>query len=81
MNFDLSKYIDLKYFILALSLGLLYLHIMKDPKKVVLFHPTPHSFKDYLFKDLIDNCYQLNMKEVSCYENEFNTEDLPKNDF
>lgn len=81
MNFDLSKYIDLKYFIFALSLGLLYLHIMKDPKKVVLFYPTPHSFKDYLFKDLIDNCYQLNMKEVLCYENEFNTEDLPKNDF
>ena len=78
---DFFKYVDLKYFILSLSLGLLYIYLIDDPKNVVLLYPTPHSFKDYLFKDFLNNCYQLNMKEVSCYETKMNVEDLPKNDF
>ena len=80
-NFNLSKFIEIKFFILSLCLGLLYLHLTEDPKKIVILHPTPHSQKEYLFKDFLNNCYELNMKEVSCYENEFKIEDLPKNEF
>ena len=78
---ELSKIIDFKIFFISLCLGLLYIYLTDDPKKVVLLFPTPHTFKDYLFKDFLENCYELNMKEVSCYENEENIEKLPKNDF
>ncbi|MBI96889.1 hypothetical protein CL656_07080 [bacterium] len=81
MNVEISKMIDLKYFILSLCLGLLYLYLMDESKEVVIIHPTPYTVKDYLFKDFLNNCYELNMKEVSCYENEYKVEKLPKNDF
>ena len=39
-------------------------------REVVLFKPSKE------FKDFLNNCYELNMKEVSCYENEFKIEDF-----
>ena len=40
-----------------------------------------YNVKEYIFQDFLKNCYELNMKEVSCYENELEIEDLPKNEF
>ncbi len=81
MTLKLNEIIDIRIVIASLAIGLLYICLMDEEKKVLVFHPTPFNIKEYLFKDFINNCYELNMKEVSCYENEMKIEDLPKNDF
>ena len=72
----INKYLDLKIFFISFALGLLYIHIVEPKKKVYYIHPTKDNIKDILYKDFINNCYELNIKEVSCYENESNIENI-----
>tara|TARA_B100000963_G_scaffold361151_1_gene395136 strand:- start:919 stop:1164 length:246 start_codon:yes stop_codon:yes gene_type:complete len=81
MTIKISEIIDLRIVIASMAVGLIYIYLMDDDKKVVILHPTPYNVKEYIFKDFLKNCYELNMKEVSCYENEMKIENLPKNDF
>jgi hypothetical protein len=62
----LFKYIDLKIFIIALSLGLFYTYISDDYKKVIVLYPTPDNVQKYQYKDNADNCYTYKLDEVDC---------------
>ncbi len=66
----LFKYIDLKIFIVALSIGLFYTYITDDYKKVIVLYPTPDNIKEYQYKDKSDNCYTYDLNEVNCPDDE-----------
>lgn len=78
---NITELIDIKIVLASMALGILYICLVEDQKKVVVLHPSPYNVKEYIFQDFLKNCYELDMKEVSCYENELKIEDLPKNDF
>ena len=66
----LFKYIDLKIFIVTLSIGLFYTYITDDYKKVIVLYPTPDNIKEYQYKDKTDNCYTYDLNEVDCPDDE-----------
>lgn len=66
----ISKYIDIKIFIVALSIGLLYTYISDEGKQVIVLYPTPDNIKEYQYKDKSENCYTYDLNEVSCPDDE-----------
>jgi hypothetical protein len=65
-----GKYIDLKYFIASLALGLFYIYISDEYRKVVVLYPTPENMQRYQYKDLTDACYSFQLNEVKCPSDE-----------
>ena len=60
------KYIDIKIFLISLSIGLLYVYLAEDYKKVIIMYPTPDNVKNTQYKDKTNNCFSYNLKEVTC---------------
>lgn len=68
--FNISRFIDLKFFLISLSLGL-FLNYINDPnKKTVFVYPTPDNIGDIQFKDHTDKCFSFKAQEVQCPKNE-----------
>jgi hypothetical protein len=60
------KYIDIRVFLMSLTIGLLYIYLAEEYKKVIIIYPTPDNIKDYQYRDKTDNCFTYNLKEVKC---------------
>ena len=63
---DLSKFIDIKVFLLALFGGLFLSYILAPKKRVIYVYPNPDNEKKISFKDKADNCFRFKSEEVSC---------------
>ncbi len=62
----LFKIIDVRIFIISLALGLFYIYIMDEYKKVIIIYPTPDNIKTTQYKDKTDSCFSYNLNEISC---------------
>lgn len=60
------KYIDFRVFLISFVIGLFYIYINEDYKKIIIMHPTPDNIDKYQYKDKSDNCFSYTMKEVKC---------------
>jgi hypothetical protein len=60
------KYIDFRIFLISLSIGLLYVYVAEENKKIIVIYPTPDNIKDYQYKDKSNNCFSYDLKEVKC---------------
>ena len=60
------KYIDIRIFLISLSIGLFYIYIAEDYKKVIVMYPTPDNVDTLQYKDKTDNCFTYNLKELNC---------------
>jgi len=58
-------FINIKFFLISLAIGLLYVYVMGTPKKVIVVYPTPDSH-DAQYVDAADNCYMFDASEVKC---------------
>jgi hypothetical protein len=43
----MGKYIDIKYFIISLAIGLFYIYISDEHKQVIILYPTPDNKDEY----------------------------------
>lgn len=55
-------------FLIAFSLGLLYIYIIGPERKAIIKYPTPYN-NNVIYKDNANNCYVYESKKVSCTEN------------
>ena len=62
----LFKYIDLKIFIVSLAIGLFYIYIAEDYKKVIVLYPTPDNIDKTQYKDKTGNCFSYKLNEIKC---------------
>jgi len=62
----LSKLIDIKIFIISLSVGLFVAYVMGEQAKTVYVYPTPDNINKVLYKDDANNCYSYSASEVDC---------------
>ena len=62
----MGKYIDIKYFIISLAVGLFYIYISDEHKKVIILYPTPDNKDEYQYKDKTNSCFMYDLNEVSC---------------
>ena len=60
------KYIDLRIFLVSLAVGLFYIYISDDYKKVIILYPTPDNTKQYQYRDKTNTCFSYDLKEVKC---------------
>jgi|TARA_X000000950_G_scaffold289533_1_gene415003 hypothetical protein len=69
-------FINIKFFLISLAVGLLYVYVMGAPKKVIVVYPTPDSH-DAQYVDAADNCYMFNAEEVKCPTNKSKIKKIP----
>jgi hypothetical protein len=60
------KYIDIKLFLISLSIGLFYIYISEEYRKVIVIYPTPDNIDKYQYKDKSDECFSYELNEVKC---------------
>ena len=66
----LTKFINLKIFLISLSIGL-FLNYINDPNnKTVFVYPTPDNIANLQFKDKSDKCFSFRARQVQCPRNE-----------
>ena len=63
------KHLNLKLFIISLTIGLLYIYLSEDYKKIIYIHPTPENINTYQYQDKADQCFSYNLEEVTCPTN------------
>ena len=57
MKYNIGNFINFKFFLISLSLGL-FLNYINDPnQKVIYVYPTPDNVGDMQFKDHTDKCF------------------------
>ena len=66
---NLSKFIDIKVFLLALFGGLFLSYILSPKKMVIYVYPNPSNTNKLLYKDKADNCFRFEKHEVECPKN------------
>jgi hypothetical protein len=57
--------LNLKYFIISLSIGLLYTYL-NDEKEIIYIHPNPDNYESLQFKDKSNSCFSYNIQETKC---------------
>jgi hypothetical protein len=60
------KFIDIRLFLISLSVGLFLSYISTPPLQVIYVYPNPDNENKLSFKDKADNCYRFKSKEVDC---------------
>ena len=66
---DLSKFIDIKVFLLALFGGLFLSYILAPKKRVIYVYPNPSNTEKLSYKDKADNCFKFQKYEIDCPKN------------
>ncbi len=62
----LIDYIDLKYFLIALTVGLFFAYIWTPPPQIIYKYPTPDNSHEEVYKDAAKNCFKYKANEVKC---------------
>lgn len=60
------KFLDMKLFLISLSIGLLYIYLAEEYKKVIYIYPTPENINKYQYKDKTDECFEYELQSVPC---------------
>lgn len=60
------QFIDFKVFFVSLSIGLLYIYLSEEYKKVVVIYPTPENINKYVYRDNANNCFSYKLEETGC---------------
>ena len=60
------KYINVKVFIISVSIGLFLNYITLNPPKIVHIYPTPQNFDKIQYKDSSNTCFGIKATEKIC---------------
>ena len=73
----ISKYINIPVFLSSFVIGLFCIYIIGPEIKTIYKYPSPSNYKDILYKDKTDQCFQFNLIKSSCPINPFNIKTIP----
>lgn len=62
----MTKYINLKVFLVAFLFGLFIVHVLMPDTKTVYVYPTPENADIIQYRDKAENCFAVKQKEVEC---------------
>jgi len=62
------KYFDFRYFFISFAIGILYVYLTDDYKKVIVIYPNPDNIEKYTYLDKANNCFQYELDETDCAE-------------
>jgi len=58
--------LNIIYFLIALSVGLLYVYLFTPEKKVIIRYPTPSNAGKIKYKDEKGECYEYKSNNIKC---------------
>lgn len=61
----LFKFIDIRYFIVSLCVGLLYIYLSNEYQKVIVLYPNPTNLNKYTYVDKANNCFNYALEQQS----------------
>jgi len=73
----LSKYINIKVFLLALVFGLFAVYMTMPDNRKILVYPTPENVALLQYKDKADTCFSFKQTEVTCPTDENEISKIP----
>ena len=60
------KYFNFKYFLISFAVGILYIYLTNDYKKVVVLYPNPTNIDKYTYVDKTNNCFNYELNKRDC---------------
>ena len=63
---NLLKYFNVRYFLISFSIGILYIYITNEYKKVIIMYPNPNNVNKYTYVDKANNCFNYKLNERQC---------------
>jgi len=63
------KFISIKVFLISFVIGLLFVYMLGNENKKIYVYPTPQNIGKIQYKDVANNCFAYNIKEIKCPEN------------
>lgn len=66
----ISKYIDVKIFLVSLALGLFAVYITVPSDKKIYVYPNPENINVLQYRDKTGTCFSFQQKEVQCPSDE-----------
>jgi hypothetical protein len=69
MSLSISDFIKPVPFIIAFSIGIVFVYLFTGRPEVIIKYPTPENSNELVFKDDVHNCYKFHTQEVPCPKN------------
>jgi hypothetical protein len=73
----MSKYINIFVFILSFSIGMLFVYLYTDDKRIIYVYPTPETVGQLQYKDATGTCFHFKQTEVECPKKSSDIAKLP----
>jgi len=74
---SLFKYINVKFFLISLFIGLFAVYISMPDTRIIRVYPNPDNVALLQYKDQTDTCFSLKQTEVECPKNEGDIAKIP----
>jgi hypothetical protein len=71
------KYINIKVFLISLSVGLLFVYLSNPDPTIIYVYPTPDNVDKINYKDKAGNCFKFSANEVTCPKNKSDIKTIP----
>jgi hypothetical protein len=72
-----SKYISIPLFLSSFIIGLFCVYMTGSEIKMVYKYPSPSNYKDIMFKDKSEQCFQFKPVPSNCPINPFSIKTVP----
>jgi len=66
---NIFKFIDARFFLLSLVIGLFAVYISMPDLRTIYVYPTPENVSILQYKDKTGTCFSFSQEEVSCPTN------------
>ena len=73
----ISKYISLPVFLISFAVGLFFVYVLGPETKTINVYPSPQNYKNILYKDDANQCFQFNPVETTCPINPLEINTVP----
>ena len=77
MSFSISDFFKPIPFLIAFTIGILYIYLFSGRPEIIIKYPTPENAHQYVFRDDAENCYRFHTQEVPCPKNPLSINNIP----
>ena len=62
----MSKYINISVFIASFAIGMLFVYLFQEDKRVIYVYPTPETVDLLQYRDSTGACFHFKQTQIKC---------------
>jgi hypothetical protein len=62
----MSKYVNIPVFVASFAIGMLFVYLYQEDKRVIYVYPTPETVDLLQYRDSTGACFQFKQTQVKC---------------